>query len=206
MILNKYENLTTGFGLDIGLVYEWHPKRTDDNSPFYKNPYKLKIAASITDIGSITYDAAEVQNFDLNANVNINNYEDIEEFLENNYSSNTTNESLTFELPTALHVLIDYRLAKKWLISGQADLSLVSNTQVLSNRIINHYTLTPRFESKWLSLLLPVSLREYDDLVYGVGFRLGPLSLGSASVLSNLLTDSSRTTDVFLGLKIPIYR
>lgn len=202
----QYDDLSTGIGFDVGMVYEWHPNRTDDNSKFYKNPYKLKIAASVTDIGSISYDGAEIQNFDLNASVNIDDYEDIEEFLENNYNSTTTEESLTFELPTALHVLIDYRLAKKWLISAQADLSLVNNTQVLSNRIINHYTLTPRFESKWLSLLLPVSLREYDDLAYGVGFRFGPLSLGSASVLSNLLSDTSKTTDIFLGLKIPIYR
>lgn len=202
----KYDDISAGFGFDVGLVYEWHPKRTDNTTAFYQDPYKLKIAASITDIGSITYDAAEVQDFDLNANVNINNYEDIEDFLENNYNSTTTDESLTFELPTALHVLIDYRLAKKWLISAQADLSMVSNTQVLSNRIINHYTLTPRYESKWLSLLLPLSLREYDDFAYGAGIRFGPLSIGSASVLSNLLSDSSKTTDVFIGLKIPIYR
>ena len=202
----QYDDLTTGFGFDVGMVYEWHPNRTDDNSQFYKDPYKLKIAASVTDIGSITYDKAEVQNFDLNANVNINNYDDIEDFLENNYSSSTTAESLTFELPTALHVLVDYRLAKKWLISAQADLSLVNNTQVLSNRIINHYTLTPRYESKWLSLFLPLSIREYDDFVYGAGLRFGPLSIGSGSLISNLISDESKTTDVFVGLKIPIYR
>jgi len=202
----KYEDISTGFGFDVGLAYEWHPNKTDDTTPFYQDPYKLKIAASITDIGSISYDAAEVQNFDLNASVNINSYEDIQEFLENNYNSFTTRESLTFELPTALHVLVDYRLAKKWLISAQADVSLVSDTQVLSNRIINHYTLTPRFESKWFSFLMPLSLREYDNFAFGAGLRIGPLSLGSGSIFSNLINDESQTTDVFVGLKIPIYR
>jgi len=36
--------------------------------------------------------------------------------------------------------------------------------------------------------------------------RFGPLMLGSGSVLTNLLSDTSKTTDVYLGLKIPIYR
>ena len=202
----NYDNLTGGFGLDIGLEYEWHPNRESDSIRFYQDPYKLKIAVSVTDIGSITYDNAELTNFDLNANVNINNYDEIEEFLENNYDSTTQDQSFTFELPTALHVLLDYRLAKNWLISAQADFSLVSNTQVQANRIINNYTLTPRFESRWFSFIVPVSVREYDDFALGAGLRLGPLTIGSSSVLSSLLSDTTKTIDLFAGLKIPIYR
>ena len=44
------------------------------------------------------------------------------------------------------------------------------------------------------------------DISFGGGFRLGPLSVGSGSIFSNLLSDSSKTTDVFVGLKIPLYR
>jgi hypothetical protein len=36
--------------------------------------------------------------------------------------------------------------------------------------------------------------------------RLGPLSLGSASVISNYISDEAGTTDFYVGLKIPIYR
>jgi len=43
-------------------------------------------------------------------------------------------------------------------------------------------------------------------LSWGAGLRFGPLMLGSGSVLTNLLSDTSKTTDVFVGLKVPIYR
>ena len=201
-----YDNLNSGFGFDVGVEYEWHPEREKDSTRFYQDPYKLKIAVSITDIGSITYDNVELTNFDLNDSVSLNDYEEVEDFLENNYEETSEDKSIAFELPTALHVLFDYRLAKKWLISAQADVSLVSNTKIQANRVINNYTLAPRFESKWLTLFVPASLREYDDFVMGAGLRLGPFTVGSGSIMSSLFLDDSTTVDLFAGLKIPIYR
>ena len=54
----------TGFGIDLGAVYEWRPdyedyyyNDKDGNSVPYKNKnkYKLKLGLSITDIGGINY-------------------------------------------------------------------------------------------------------------------------------------------------------
>lgn len=203
-----FDDITPGFGLDVGFVYEWHPQRSDENpTRFYQDPYRLKIGVSVTDIGSITYENAEVKRYDLNARVSTANYDDaVEDFLDNNYQNTTEEQSIEINLPTALHVLIDYRLARKWLISAQADVSLISSSQAQSNRMINTYTLTPRLETKWLTLFVPVGLRQYDEFAMGAGFRFGPLSLGSSSILSSLISDKSRTADIFLGLKIPIYR
>lgn len=85
-------------------------------------------------------------------------------------------------------------------------MSLISADAEQANRIINSVVATPRLESKWLSLYLPVSLRQYDGLAMGAGLRFGPLSVGSGSVISNYFGDSSKTTDIFVGLKIPVYR
>jgi hypothetical protein len=49
-------------------------------------------------------------------------------------------------------------------------------------------------------------MRQYDGLAMGAGLRLGPLMVGSGSVISNVLGDSAKTTDVYVGLKIPIYK
>lgn len=203
----NFDNISSGFGLDVGFVYEWHPKRDSDNPVrFYQDPYRLKIGVSVTDIGSITYDNAEVKQYDLNARVSTNTDDDVQDFLDNNYENSTSNQSVEIQLPTTLRLLVDYRLAKKWLISAQADLSLINSSQVQSNRMINTYTLTPRLETKWLTLFVPIGLRQYDEFAMGAGFRFGPLSIGSGSILSSLVSDNSQTADVFLGLKIPIYR
>jgi hypothetical protein len=202
----SFSEIAAGYGLDIGFVYEWHPKR-EEGTRFHQDPYKLKIGVSVTDIGSISYDDSEVKSYDLNANVSTASYDsDVEEFLDENYTNTLNVQSATIQLPTAMHLLLDYRLAKKWLISAQADFSLVNSGELQSNQVINTYTLMPRFESKWFTFFAPLSIREYDGFVFGGGIRLGPLSIGSGSVFSNLLSDESRTTDVFVGLKIPIYR
>ena len=202
-----FNDLTAGFGFDIGFVYEWHPDRENDTIRFYQDPYKLKIGVSVTDIGSIKYDEGEITTYDMAATVNTVTFEDdVKEFLDNNYNATALNQNVKMQLPTALHILVDYRLAKKWLISAQADLSMVAADEQLNNAISNTVILMPRYESKWLSVFAPMSLRKYGGFTAGAGLRFGPLSVGSGSILSNLLSDSTQSADVFFGLKIPLYR
>ncbi|TXD82024.1 hypothetical protein ESY86_20460 [Subsaximicrobium wynnwilliamsii] len=202
-----FGNLSSGFGMDLGFTYQWHPNRENDDVRYFQDPYKLKVGLSITDIGSINYEDAETTSYDLNASVSTLTLEDdLEAFLDNNYNNTSIGQSAKFQLPTALHVLVDYRLTKKFLVSAQADMSLVKQDNELTNNVINTFTLAPRLETKWFSLYAPLSLRQYGDFAFGTGIRLGPLTVGSASVFSNLLSDSSKTTDVFVGLNIPIYR
>jgi hypothetical protein len=202
----SFNDIASGYGLDIGFIYEWHPKR-DENTRFHQDPYRLKIGVSVTDIGSIDYDDSDIKTYDLNARVSADAYDgDVEEFLDNNYDNSTEIQTANIQLPTAMRVLVDYRIAKKWLVSAQADLSLVNSKKQQSNRIINTYTFMPRFESRWLTFFASISFREYDDFAFGAGLRFGPLSIGSGSVFSNLLLGESKTSDIFIGLKIPVYR
>lgn len=202
-----YTDLTSGFGLDLGFIYEFHPNRDNDEIRYFQDPYKLKLGLSITDIGSINYDSATITSYNMNAMVSTVSFEDeLEEFLDNNYENTATGQGAKIQLPTAMHILLDYRLANKLLVSAQADLSLTNRNEALSNRMMNSLTVTPRIETKWFSFYLPLSYRQYGDFVFGGGFRLGPLSVGSGSVFSNLISESSQTADVFVGLKIPLYR
>lgn len=202
-----FSDLTAGFGFDIGFTYQWHPNRESDTIPSHKDPYKLKIGVSVTDIGSINYDDAIVTSYNLDATVDASNFdEEIEDFLDDNYTSTETKKATKIKLPTALHVLVDYRLTNKWFISAQADLSMIKAGTELSNSVINSVTVAPRLETKWFSFYAPLSFRQYGDISFGGGFRLGPLTVGSGSVFTNLLSDSSKTTDVYVGLKIPLYR
>lgn len=75
-----------------------------------------------------------------------------------------------------------------------------------SNNVINQYILTPRFETKLFTAQLPLSYTGLDNIKVGYGFRLGPLYLGSGSILSNVLNSNGKTADVYLGMKIPIYK
>ncbi|QXP78025.1 MULTISPECIES: DUF5723 family protein [Winogradskyella] len=202
-----FSNLTSGVGLDIGFTYQWYKEKINNNFSINENQYKLKVGVSITDIGSISYDEAKVSRYNLDASASTANYEeDIEEFLDNNYLGVETTETAKIKLPTALHLLVDYRLSKKWFVSAQADLSMVEKGSELSTSVLNTATLAPRLETRWFSFYAPLSFRQYGDVSFGGGFRLGPLTVGSGSVFTNLLSSSSKTTDVYVGLKIPLYR
>ncbi len=202
-----FSDLSAGFGADIGFTYEWHPNRENNGEPSYKDSYRLKVGVSVTDIGSINYEDAIVNDYSLDVdNVDVSDIEDVEEFLDENYSSTETREATKIQLPTALHAMVDYRLAKKWYVSAQADFSLTDDNSELGSRIINTIVIAPRLETKWFSLYAPLSFREYGDTSFGAGLRFGPLTVGSGSAITNLISDSSKTTDVFFGLKIPLYR
>ncbi|MBP0903488.1 hypothetical protein J8H85_06580 [Mariniflexile gromovii] len=205
--------ITAGFGADIGFVYQWNDKnknKTDDSTIKRYTKYKLKIGASITDIGSINYKEGKKTTYDLNNTIDVDDFDDenndksFEEILDDNYSSVTTLGSNRIKLPTALNLLIDYNITGKLFTSFASSMSL-SNTAT-TNSIINTVTIAPRLEISWLSIYSPISFRQYGDVAWGAGLRLGPLTVGSGSVLTNLLSSNSKSADIYFGLKIPIYR
>tara|TARA_B100000929_G_scaffold279706_1_gene257072 strand:- start:16 stop:177 length:162 start_codon:yes stop_codon:yes gene_type:complete len=53
---------------------------------------------------------------------------------------------------------------------------------------------------------MPLSVRQYAGFAWGVGLRAGPLTIGSASALTNLFSNNSKAADLYIGLKIPIYQ
>lgn len=203
----EFTNLTAGFGADIGFTYEYRPSVDLDSVTRKHNKYKLKIGASITDIGSIDYKESVVTTYDLNTTADASTFdEDTEDFLDNNYPNSEETIAQKLKLPTAFHFLADYHIKSKLYISLQTNLSLINKNAQNSNSIINSITLSPRLETKWFSIYSPVSFRQYGDFAWGGGLRFGPLMVGSGSVLSNLLLDSSKTTDIYIGLKIPLYQ
>lgn len=207
----------TGIGFDVGFVYEWRPdyakyQTADDNAYKYQdvNKYKLKVGISVTDIGQIAYENSTQAVYDLN-NVNIDedtfvNANDFETALRSIYSFAETAGELNPRLPTAGHVFVDYALARKLYLNANADVSLVKAATLNSNSIATTVFLTPRYESKWISVYMPVGVRQYSGFAWGAGLRAGPLFVGSGSVLSNLIDDESQAVDFYAGLKVPIYQ
>lgn len=203
----EFSNLSSGFGVDLGVTYEYRPQTMND-LPDSPNRYKLKVGVSLTDLGSISYDENELTTYDLDRTLDVNNFEgtDLETVLEENYEGKTQMISSKINLPTAFHLMLDYELKRRLFLNLQGSFSMINANREEANRIINTITATPRLETKWLSLYLPLSIRQYDGFAMGAGFRFGPFTAGSGSVITNLLLDDSYTTDFYVGLKIPLYK
>ncbi|HTG67535.1 MAG TPA: DUF5723 family protein [Flavobacterium sp.] len=210
----EIDSKSRGFGVDLGLVYEWRPEytadRADINDLKYVNKYKLRFGVSVTDLGSMKYAKGVRNMYDLNDVITQDDYDDAEnfdEFLENNYTSVPVNGTVRSYLPTALHADVDWNIHNKFYLNANGDLGMVSKNKLNQNSIANRVSLTPRYESKWFSAYVPISYMDYSKQAQvGLGLRTGVFFIGSGSVVSNLVSKSSKAADIHLGFKIPVYQ
>jgi outer membrane protein OmpA-like peptidoglycan-associated protein len=82
----------------------------------------------------------------------------------------------------------------------------VANTNQVTPNYITTFTVTPRLEKKWFSIYSPVSYNVQGQLAWGAGARLGPLFVGSGSVLSSLFKNRIQHADVHIGITVPIFQ
>lgn len=206
-----------GFGADIGLVYEWRPEHAKytkldaEGNPIADrgaNKYKLKWSASITDIGEISDTNGVERVYDLNKTQDKDNFDGdvLEDALRDNFDLLSESQSANITLPTAFHTNVDWNLNSKFYLNLNADIPLTPKQRTNTNRVLNQFRLTPRFESTWLGIYSPLSVLEGAGFQWGAGVRLGPVYLGSGSVISAIAGKNTKAVDLYAGLKIPVYQ
>ena len=197
-----------GYGFDIGAVYQWSakPKEGEDalDRPRF---YKYRLALSITDLGSINYPTGNLRTFNLNkTGIDPNDLEgdDFFSVMDGLFPNQVSNDKLVVKLPTAAHVNFDYSVTDHLYVNLNGDFTL-TDTGDNAGEIVSSYTLTPRFESKWISAYVPFNYDAYKNMAMGIGVRLGPVFVGSNTALSALFKPI-RKVDIHFGLKIPLYK
>ncbi len=210
-------NNGSGFGADLGLVYEWRPEhesytKLDANGSSIinkgKNKYKLKFGVSVTDIGQIKNSTGRENTYDLNKiqDIDVFDGKDLEEALEQGFDLISQTQSVNSSLPTALHTNMDWNLNSKVYVNLNTDIPLTTRNKINTNRVLSEISVTPRYESALFSLYSPLSVVQYAGFQWGAGLRLGPVYLGSGSIMSVLIGDTSKSIDLYAGIKIPFYQ
>lgn len=206
-------NTGSGIGADIGFTYEYRPnfdqyQYTDKNGKTQyfkdKNKYLWRVGVALTDLGKIKYNDTQEKTYSANATYTDAQY-DANSNLDAYYPIIAQANTTTAYMPTTLHANIDYNINSRFYLNFNTDLRLKNPTDTNVTYITNTYSLTPRYEVKWLSVYTPISYLEYSGLQAGFGFRVGPLFVGSGSVITALLNET-KALDAHLGLKIPIYQ
>jgi len=206
---------SSGFGIDLGIVYEYRPKPranvSRDNVKEqqvirHMTTYKYKIGASILDLGYIKYTNQRVKSFEgrtftRDELINTGSFNDFQD----TFSPTDSNRDLTISLPTRLRAEFDLRLNKKFFLNTSTQLSLIGKKASEANRYANQITVSPRYETKWFSAYLPVTATQYGGMQVGLGGRLGPVFIGTSGFFSRTFDKRTRVFDIYAGLKIPIY-
>lgn len=194
-----------GMGTDIGVDYQWL------NSD---KKYKLKVGASVRNIGSMTFSGSDnvSQNYNLNIpngqSLNLNDFsnaeglKDVQTILNNSGFFTSTSKSDEFKvmLPTVFNLYADYKIISKISVTAFLQQKMGdqhSNGQISTQNIFN---ITPRATFGPFEAFLPIGNNEISGGTVGIGFRLGGFFLGSNSIISAATSDSKQA-DAYFGFR-----
>lgn len=179
-------------GFDLGVTYEYRA----GNKP--NADYTLKAGLSVTDIGSLKY-TADIGSYAYQLkNTSITYYQaDFEGELKE-VAAKTAVGDYNVSLPTALQTYVDYNAGGGLGVELSGQFGLTKGTQQ------NPYygtdiSLTPRFEKKYFGFFLPISYSNITKVNMGTVLKLGPVFVGSGTILSNVM-GNSKGVDVFAGI------
>ncbi|MBA4849772.1 DUF5723 family protein [Emticicia sp. BO119] len=215
-----------GYGLDIGIVYEYRPdyskydirlkdRWTMDGT---KNKYLYKISMALLDFGQIRYksDPFVMQTDVVESGVlippgtfnKIDSPDRLYDQMNSAFGWSDINYRHQFNapLPTVIATTFDYAFSEKIFLNATW-IQSVRETKSIGMNQPSLIAIAPRWESKWLEVSLPVSLQNgYRNLAVGLAGRAGPLFIGTDNLPGLLNIGNPKGLNAYFGLFVPIYR
>jgi hypothetical protein len=215
----------SGWGLDIGAVYEYRPNinkytytekgiRKHDAS---KNKYLYRIAVSLTDIGRVRFNNP---NYLLQQEVQTANsqftFDDFQKLQGSEGVFNAINSSLGVNgsiapnvksvLPMAFQTSVDYNLKPHVYVNALWVQNLVPHT-AFGMKAESVIGVTPRYERKWYEISVPVVLmNRYRTPSIGLAGRAGPLWIGTDHLPGLLNIGKPKAFNLYFGLSAGLYK
>lgn len=218
----KYKYISNpSVGLDIGVVYEWRPDADkfkydmDGETGLWRkdqNKYKLKAGLSATDIGSIKFEKGLVSH-DFNANIgywNLHEFDtvasvlDYDSVLVNNFGNNSSDKYFKMNLPTVISAQVDYDIWKDVYLNFTTFYAFQFKNNEDKVHELTTFSLTPRWDHKWFGAFIPVSYDLTGNTKLGLDLRIGPLIVGTNSLMPLLSNKDIYGLDFHFMLKVPI--
>jgi hypothetical protein len=214
----------SGFGADIGFVYEYNPDPSKEkysmNGKTYmidhsKNRYKLRVSASIIDIGSIKYKSENNANANITGNGYItgrgisDNVKAFDEFrgyaAQQGFTADTTKADAKVHMPTALVLGVDYHAYKNLYVNATYFGNMTDRTK-FGNSIYSQLTVTPRYDSRLFSVGIPITYSMLTSTIrMGAGIRFSGFFIGSDDMLA-LFASGQYGFNFYMGGSIPVHK
>ena len=165
--------------------------------------YKYKIGISLLDIGYINFKNeafyGDLEDITLIDTIDAN--DDILEEAKRLASGNR----YTAPLPMAASVQVDYNINDNFFLNGTIIQRLPSKNSYGAERA-NLLAITPRYESKYIGVSIPVSYVNYEEAYVGLAFRLAFLSIGTENILPWFVKQDINMVSFYFYLKITLFK
>lgn len=114
--------------------------------------------------------------------------------------------NFTIRLPAALSVQLDVKAYKRIYVNMTTYTGFYQGFSYAPNsHAMTNYSITPRYESKWLTVSVPVQFNQFKKVNVGLGVRTTFVYAGVTNLFSALFSDRHSLT-IYLGAKLPIFK
>jgi hypothetical protein len=207
------DKYAAGWGYDLGVTYElgdyWHNKEEAfDQSP----TYLLRLAASLTDIGSIKYRTKNNRVVTGSQEQAVIGQKELEiignegaDGLMNLYPATAdTTFNRNVKLPQAFHLEADVQLVKGFFVTlAQTKRYRPRTNNPLDLTQPNVFTITPRFEDEDSDFAFPISFIQGNKKVaLGAMAHLGPFFIGLSNINGLVKKGGARGSMAYLGFSV----
>ncbi|MDR0801076.1 DUF5723 family protein [Fluviicola sp.] len=217
-----------GFGLDLGVVYEWRPKYKqfkydmDGETNLWmrnENKYELRAGVSIIDIGGMKFTkgghsrdfSVNTSTLDLRIFDKVNSFASLDSIVDSLITNNAgwnsnqgTGQSYYMNTPTALNIQLDYHIWKWFYLNATGNINIIGKKNPSRVKTPTQFAITPSFDYAWFGLYVPVSVNNYSGWKAGIASRLGPITIGVVDFHSLFASGKVRGTEFYMGLRVPI--
>jgi hypothetical protein len=128
----------------------------------------------------------------------------LEQFAKDNMNYQSDALSQRVVLPTQIQLQGDYRLMSRVYASFHWQQSLLA-AQTQGFRQPSSLIVSPRIETKWLEVAMPMGLtQDYKKGNIGAFVRVGPAFVGSDNFVTNLMSNNIKGINLYFGLSTSI--
>lgn len=215
----SFKTGTPTVGADLGVIYEWQPEKSrgeemDCHCENFsdKKHYKLAAGFSVMDLGALRFKRsansrnfyADIRNWNVSNADYSNGLQSLDDTINARFVVQDGSEFFTIILPTRFNVFVDYFIYKDF---GVTFSTMISPNMSPKQRMVHHVTtfsLTPKYENKWVGVYLPLSFDVFGNFNLGTTLRLGPLTIGTQDLLGLFAKKYMYNADIHAALKLTI--
>ena len=202
------------FGGDIGMVYEYRPKKNrlryqmdslDDILPKFKDLHTIAVGFAIIDMGVLpgsSSSSAHISNGIVSPSTGYNLF-NTDTFINKIKTSSSSNGgSTSIILPTRFNLYLDYNIGKGFGLNLSTSISPMFSQNSPQISYGSYVAFTPRFDIPWFGAYLPFNVNFNGKVGLGVGLRLGPVWVGMSDLIG--LGTGVNNGVLYGGMRIPI--
>lgn len=206
-----------GWGMDLGITWQYRERPYQRSIPrnCYKKrfeEYDFKVGISLIDIGWVNFtrntEKHAFENVHNNwINVNELDYDNIKDELNTAsalfYGDSTASfrgNSMKIFLPATLSVQFDYHVIKSWYVNSTVSIPAKYKDPMIEAPLV--LSLTPRYESRFLEINIPLVLYDFKYPRFGLSVRIDGLTIGSDNLMCFTTSKEFTGADVYVSYRI----